>query len=192
MKNYFIKDGYVSRLDNKYFNDTRNTDKWQKEVYIYAKKLFNENKFSKVLDIGTGSAYKLITNFAKNETLGLDVTRTVEWLRETYPEKQWSDKFEPIQGYDMIIASDVIEHIVDPNTLLDLIEQCNPKLIVFSTPDRDLLAKGDPNGPPKNRAHVREWTMPEFHNYINSRFTVIDQFISNSKQATQVILAKMK
>jgi len=192
MKNYFIKNEYVSRLDNKYFNDTRNTDKWQKEVYIYAKKLFNENKFSKVLDIGTGSAYKLITNFAENETLGLDVTRTVEWLRETYPEKQWSDKFEPIQGYDMIIASDVIEHIVDPDTLLELIEQCNPKLIVFSTPDRDLLTKGDPNGPPKNRAHVREWTMREFHDYISSRFIVIDQFISNNKQATQVILAKMK
>jgi hypothetical protein len=49
MKNYFIKNEYVSRLDNKYFNDTRNTDKWQKEVYIYAKKLFNENKF-----FGTG------------------------------------------------------------------------------------------------------------------------------------------
>lgn len=192
MKNYFIKEGYVSRLDNKYFNDTSNKDEWQKEVYIYAKKIFDENKFNKILDIGTGSAYKLLTNFSKDDTLGMDVTKTVTWLRETYPKKKWTDEFKPIQGYDMIIASDVIEHIPDPDTLLDLIEQCKPKLIVFSTPDRDLLGKGDPNGPPKNRAHVREWTMPEFRNYIDSRFTVIDHFISNQKQSTQVILAKLK
>jgi hypothetical protein len=192
MKNYFIKEGYVSRIQNKYFDDTINKDEWQKEVYIYAKKIFDENKFTKILDIGTGSAYKLVTNFAENETLGLDVTKTVTWLRETYPTKKWSDEFKPIQGYDMIISSDVIEHIPDPDSLLDLIEQCNPKLIVFSTPDRDLMYSGENDGPPGNKAHVREWTMPEFYNYISSRFTVLDHFISNKKQSTQVILAKLK
>lgn len=192
MKNYFIKEEYNHRLDNKYFNDTENKDEWQKEVYIYAKKIFDENNLKKVLDIGTGSAYKLVTNFAENETLGLDVTKTVRWLRKTYPEKIWSDEFKPIAGYDMIISSDVIEHIPDPDTLLDLIEKCNPKFIIFSTPDRDLLGKGDPNGPPRNSAHCREWTMPEFYNYINSRFEILDHFISNKKQSTQVILAKMK
>ena len=37
MKTYFIKDGYQHRLDNKYFDDTENTDKWQREVYTFAR-----------------------------------------------------------------------------------------------------------------------------------------------------------
>jgi hypothetical protein len=48
------------------------------------------------------------------------------------------------------------------------------------------------NGPPKNRHHCREWNMNEFKNYINSRFKVLDHFISNKQQATQLILAQLK
>jgi 2-polyprenyl-3-methyl-5-hydroxy-6-metoxy-1,4-benzoquinol methylase len=191
MKTYFIKDNYVHRLDNSYFDDTALTDKWQKEVYTFAKKIAEENKIENVLDIGTGSGYKLLENFKNFNTLGMDVEQTVEWLRKTYPDKNWTSKFEPVNGYDLIIASDVIEHIPDPDILLDLIQGSNPKFIVFSTPDRDLLNR-TPDGPPKNRAHVREWTMPEFFNYINSRFDVIEHFISNKKQSTQVILAKVR
>jgi hypothetical protein len=74
---------------------------------------------------------------------------------------------------------------------LDLIEQSAPKLIVLSTPDRDLLER-TPDGPPKNRAHVREWTMPEFYNYIDSRFEVLEHFVSNRKQSTQTMLARLR
>jgi 2-polyprenyl-3-methyl-5-hydroxy-6-metoxy-1,4-benzoquinol methylase len=191
MKNYGIKENYVHRLENKYFNDTANTDGWQKEVYLYARKIADENNFSKILDIGTGSAFKLLNNFSDKETLGIDVPKTVDWLKATYPNKKWSSDFTPVTGYDLIIASDVIEHIPYPDTLLDLIQNSNPKMIILSTPDRDLLKNGQ-NGPPKNGAHVREWNMPEFYNYISSRFIVLEHFISNKKQATQTMLIKLK
>jgi len=192
MKNYYIKESYTPRLQNRYFDDTINTDGWQKEVYQFAKQVAVENNFSKILDIGTGSGYKLIENFSDMDTLGIDLTPTVAWLREKYPNRNWSDSFEPVQGYDMIIASDVIEHIPEPDSLLDLIEACNPKLIVFSTPDRDLLPVEFHNGPPKNRSHVREWTMPEFSAYIGSRFNVLKHYITNQRQATQTLLASIK
>lgn len=191
MKNYFIKESYISRLENKYFDDTSNTDGWQKEVYEFAKEVAIENKFSKILDIGTGSGFKLLNNFLDFDTLGIDVPQTVEWLRKTYPDRKWADTFDPVQGYDMIIASDVIEHIPEPDSLLDLITACKPKLIVLSTPDRDLLPEEYHNGPPKNRAHVREWNMPEFYNYISSRFTVHKHYISHVKHATQTMLASI-
>jgi hypothetical protein len=191
MKTYFIKEGYQHRLDNRYFDDTENTDKWQREVYTFAKDVATKNNFTKVMDIGTGSAFKLLDNFKNFETVGIDVEPTVKWLRETYPDRTWVDRFEPIAGYDLVIASDVIEHIPDPDQLLDLIEQSAPTLIVLSTPDRDLL-KRTPDGPPKNRAHVREWTMPEFYNYINSKFEVLEHFVSNRKQSTQTMLAQLR
>lgn len=191
MKNYFIKENYVHRLDNAYFDDTSLKDQWQKEVYVYAKKIAEEHNINNILDIGTGSGYKLLENFKNFNTLGMDVEQTVTWLNDTYPDKKWTSNFQPVSGYELIIASDVIEHIPDPDTLLDLIEKSQPKFIVFSTPDRDLLNR-TPDGPPKNKAHVREWTMPEFFNYINSRFEVIEHFISNKKQSTQVILARIR
>lgn len=194
MKTYFIREDYISRLHNKYFDDTSNTDGWQKEVYEFAKKVCLENNYSKIIDIGTGSGFKLLKHFSDMDTIGIDLPQTVEWLREKYPERKWIDKFDPILGYDLVISSDVIEHIPDPDILLDLIEACKPKLIVLSTPDRDLVKPGKNGilGPPKNRAHVREWSMTEFYNYINSRFDVLDHFISNKKQGTQTLLARLK
>jgi hypothetical protein len=124
--------------------------------------------------------------------LGIDIPKTVSFLKEKYPTKSWSDQFVPVTGYDLIISSDVIEHLPDPDILLDLIIQCDPKLIVLSTPERNLLCKIDHNGPPFNKAHVREWTMVEFYNYISSRLDVLDHYISNHDQATQVIKAVLK
>ena len=192
MKTYYIKENYTARLDNKDFDDTKLTDEWQKEVYEYAKKTAEENNFKTILDIGTGSGYKLIKHFDNYNTLGIDIPKTVSFLKEKYPTKSWSDQFVPVTGYDLIISSDVIEHLPDPDILLDLIIQCDPKLIVLSTPERNLLCKTDHNGPPFNKAHVREWTMAEFYNYISSRFDVLDHYISNHNQATQVIKAVLK
>ena len=192
MKTYYIKENYTARLDNKDFDDTKLTDEWQKEVYEYAKKIAEENNFKTILDIGTGSGYKLIKHFDNYNTLGIDIPKTVSFLKEKYPTKSWSDQFVPVTGYDLIISSDVIEHLPDPDILLDLIIQCDPKLIVLSTPERNLLCKIDHNGPPFNKAHVREWTMVEFYNYISSRLDVLDHYISNHDQATQVIKAVLK
>jgi 2-polyprenyl-3-methyl-5-hydroxy-6-metoxy-1,4-benzoquinol methylase len=192
MKTYYIKQNYQARLDNKDFDDTKLTDEWQKEVYEYAKKTADENNFKTILDIGTGSGYKLIKHFDNYDTLGIDIPKTVSFLKEKYPTKSWSDQFSPVTGYDLVISSDVIEHLPDPDLLLDLIIKCDPKLIVLSTPERNLLYKTDHDGPPFNKAHVREWTMSEFYNYISSRFDVLDHYISNHNQATQVIKAVIK
>jgi 2-polyprenyl-3-methyl-5-hydroxy-6-metoxy-1,4-benzoquinol methylase len=193
MKHYFIKENYTHRLNNSFFDDTSFKDEWQKEVYTYARQIADSHNLTSVLDIGTGSGYKLMSNFKDFDTLGMDLTPTVKWLKKTYNNRKWTDSFEPVIGYDMIIASDVIEHIPDPDILLDLIQKCSPKIIVFSTPDRDLSAvPGDANGPPSNKSHVREWNVVEFKNYIESRFNVLEQFISNDYQHTQVVLATLK
>lgn len=192
MKTYYIKENYTSRLNNRDFDDTKLTDEWQKEVYEYAKTNADENNFKTILDIGTGSGYKLIKYFNDYTTLGIDIPSTVLYLKEKYPNKAWTDQFVPVVGYDLVICSDVIEHLPDPDLLIDLIIQCDPKLIVLSTPDRNLLYKHDHDGPPFNKAHVREWTMLEFYKYIDSKLDVLDHYVSNYNQSTQVIKAVLK
>lgn len=188
MDRYCIKAGYTARLKNRYFDDTPLKDEWQKEVYARAREIADERGFRSVLDVGTGSGFKLLKYFSDFETLGMDLPPTVKWLKRTYPQRNWTDKFEPLTGFELLICADVIEHIPDPDQVLDLIERCQPQVAIISTPDRSLLKRGH-DGPPGNKAHVREWAFDEFNQYISKRFQVLDHFISNQFQCTQVVVA---
>jgi len=194
LKNYFIVDGYTHRNIEPQATDPTNkkvnSEKFQKEVYQKAREILEFNRYRSVLDIGTGSGYKLVKYFNDVDSLGCDVPHVVEWLKKTYPDQQWSDDFSPRIGYDLIICADVIEHIVDPDRLLDMLEKCQPKKIVLSTPARNLGL--NMAGPPNNPHHCREWTQKEFAEYIGSRFKITEHYISNQKQKTQLIVAQNK
>lgn len=192
MKTYYIDENYIARTHTVDMDDHGNEDRYQNEVYLKAKELAKINNFAKIMDIGTGSGFKLIKYFDEYNTLGLDLPQIIEKNKKIYPEREWSSAFKPVVGYDLIIASDVIEHLLDPDDLLDLIEQSKPKLFVLSTPDRSLMRESGKKGPPKNIHHVREWTKDEFEQYIGSRFNIIEHYISNHKDKTQLIIGKCK
>jgi len=195
MNNYFIKENYNHKLDNLFFDDTELKDEWQKEVYLYAKNIAEKNNYSCILDFGCGSAYKLISNFTDYKTIGIDLPYTVEFLKNKYPDKTWLTAHDDLIDIDVFIASDVIEHMKDPNVLIDYIKKCNPKEIILSTPDRNLkvLYYNEPeDGPCLNPCHLREWNYTEFRNYISSHFDIIHHEISNHSQCTQLIHARIK
>lgn len=194
-EDYFIHDGYQPRLEPQFFDDTPLKDEWQKEVYQFAREVAERFGIRKVLDIGCGSGYKLMRYFADVETMGVDLEPTVSFLRKKYPDRRWEvcdltrpPKFHP----DLVICADVIEHLPNPEELIRYIQLSRPELVVISTPERNLLMHGRHNGPPKNPAHVREWSLAEFRAYMDSEFEVLAHFISNGAQATQCVLAKLR
>lgn len=194
-ENYFIKDGYVHRTEPKYFDDTSNADDWQNEVYQFALEIAQSNGVRRVADVGCGSGFKLLKYFHNYETVGMDVPATVDVLKRRYPEKAWEvcdfGANNP-PSFDMVICSDVIEHVPDPDQLLGFIQKLKPKFLVLSTPDRNLFRLGTHNGPPYNSTHLREWTMFELNAYISEFFQVKEHFLSNAAQATQCLLAVPK
>jgi len=187
--NYYIHEGYQSRENPSYFDDTMLEDEWQTEVYQFAKEILDRDELQSVVDIGCGSGFKLLKYFRNVKTTGIDVGKTLAFLKNKWPEKRWIDG---ASGYseqtDLVILSDVIEHVVDPNYFLENIQRMNPKQIVISTPDRNLLRVGTFNGPPQNSTHIREWSFIEFRAYIDQWFKVTEHFISNPAQATQCVL----
>lgn len=197
--NYCISHFYISRKKYHHYDDSLKEDKWQLEVYLHALGLMKKNKLSSVADIGCGSGYKLMTYLSEYNTLGLELPVNVETLRNKYPDRDWqvSDFSSNLKlSADVIICSDVIEHLVNPDDLLNYIKNnFDFKYLVLSTPDRGLLyRRWDPRfyGPPRNKAHTMEWTFKEFRKYISLHFDVIDHRVTNLHQETQMIICKLK
>jgi hypothetical protein len=131
--------------------------------------------------------------FADLRTVGVDVAETCARLKERWPGRSWVEGFEaalPFQP-ELVIASDVIEHLVNPDELLIYIKKLRPRYIVLSTPDRNLMRyTGAHNGPPINTAHIREWSFAEFRAYVQEFYDIDEHFISYPAQATQCVLCR--
>lgn len=198
MENFQIKKLYFSRKKYLQFDDTISTDMWQLEVYLLALGIMKKEKLCSVIDIGCGSGYKLITYLGEYKTLGLEVEPTLSWLKENYPNNEWElSDFSNGKNLkaDVLICADVIEHLLNPNELINFIKNIDFKYLVLSTPERGLLYKPWQKGffgPPFNKTHIREWSFKEFRKFIEENFEVLKHQVCNLEQATQVIVCKKR
>ena len=153
----------------------------------YSPATMRQQGYRSVLDLGCGSGYKLIHELGEFETTGLELECNLARLRTRYPDRNWqlSDLGRPPhQHFDLVICADVIEHLVDPDTLLDSLLAIDFHRLIISTPDRSLLHRPWNRrywGPPRNRAHQREWTFREFSRYISPTFEILDHRISTMR-----------
>ena len=173
---YGIKNQYITRHRVIHFDTRGSTDKYQDEVYADTKRFFDENELRSLLDIGCGSGYKLMKYFENEDTVGLELSPAFEYLVETYPDRKWirSDFQNPPEDlFDMVICIDVIEHLKNPDDLMDYFQKIDFTYIVLSTPDREKLGFLASFGPPNNLHHIREWGKQEFIDYVSRYFKVI-------------------
>jgi SAM-dependent methyltransferase len=197
-KTYGIRRSYRPRNRSVHYDDTGQEDEWQLEVYLHAQKMMRDNAFRSVIDIGCGSAYKLIRYLGEYETLGLEVSPTYEHLLEHYPDRRWMRSDFSLRGglsADVVICADVIEHLVEPDELLAFIHRIESRYVVLSTPSRDLLYSFWNRGywgPPRNVHHIREWSFSEFRDYISGSFDIALQTITNREQATQMVVCRQR
>lgn len=193
---YGIFAGYVHRAEPCYFDDTGFADEWQREVYAFAAALMARECLASVADVGCGSGYKLVNYLGNYDTTGYDVEKTVAFLKAKYPERTWCSVPFSERGLpspDLVVCSDVIEHVPDPDALLDFIIGLAPRYVVLSTPDRDCLYRPGSRhhfGPPTNPTHLREWSFAELRAYIGGKLDVLEHRITNRAQGTQMIFAR--
>jgi SAM-dependent methyltransferase len=180
IESYAIKAGYLINASPTIYRDTfENSARYQADVYRRAGELARNLPARSVLDIGCGLATKLIEQVAPHcdEVTGVDLEETIDICQRRYRLGRWvagnveDPAFELERQYDLIISADVIEHLRDPDRLLDVIRTAShdATVVVLSTPERDRRRGGDDMGPPANWAHVREWNQTEFCTYLQSR-----------------------
>ena len=161
---FCIRGAYKHRTKTCYFDDTRLTDEYQKEVYLRAADLARREDVKTIYDIGCGSGYKLIHYLGQFDTTGFDVPETLEFLCRTYPDRKWTYAAFSDRSYlpaDLTICSDVIEHVLNPDELMRFLVSVTRRWLVLSTPDRareySLLSRFQ-LGPPHTDHHIREWS----------------------------------
>jgi hypothetical protein len=190
-KDYCIKKGYSSRNRYVHFDDMLLHDEWQLEVYTHAAAIMERQHFSTVADIGCGSGFKFVKYLGHYRTLGYELPQNVRELKTLYPDRRWEtlsfdDRFA-IHA-DLVICSDVIEHLVDPDELMVFLQKQDFQILVLSTPERDIVRGVADFGPPANPAHQREWNFNEFRQYTEKFFDIIEHKITNHQQATQMVV----
>ena len=188
MKKYYIMEDYVINENPTHHNDINYTDEGQDEVYMFAKTILERENLNTVVDVGCGSGYKLIKYFDQYNTIGTETEPCISFLKQKYPNKVWINSGEPEKSFsdykqncDLLICSDVVEHIIDPQILMDYLNSFEFKYLIISTPDRLVLRDKISGygmrswvGPPINEAHVREWEFDEFNNFLSETFNVIE------------------
>ena len=187
---YRLPAGYRARESVVHHDDRGFSDEWQDEVYRRARRELDARGGHSVLDIGCGSGFKLLKHFGHCETVGMELSPAYEHLLRRYPDRSWiksSFARSLRRPVDLVIVSDVIEHLADPDRLLSFLASFGWQVAVISTPERELLGSGA-DGPPLNPCHVREWSFTEFGAYLGRRFTVVDQEVCNREQATQLVV----
>ena len=203
MKDYCIYEGYNHRTEFVTCEQMTHTDQFQDEVYESARKICKDNNYKTVLDIGCGSAYKLIKYFRDKKFVGLDLEPNLSFIKDRYPLYDFRESDfnnPPSEDFDLIICSDVVEHVLDPDELLNFINSITFKHLVISTPDRDVIQSMqrsfgwdvNTNGPPHNLMHVREWSFPEFNDYVSRHFKIERHFMTPKQKECQIVVATQK
>ena len=188
---YEIRASYRHRKSVPSFDDTHNKDEYQRAVYEMAQWNHNQLGLKTVLDVGCGSAWKLVNILHNAETIGVELEPNLSFLIRTYPNRTWLDgkelDYETIKA-DLVIVADMLEHVENPRTMLQQIQLVKGvKKLVFSTPERARTSGIDDLGPPNSPYHRREWNLEEFARLIGTYFKVESQTVS--AQGTQIILA---
>lgn len=170
--------------DRVYWTQERieNSRIYQYHVYRWAASLITAHQLRSVLDLGCGTGLKLQEHIAPvcDDIVGIDQPAGVAAARRLGAPGIFhcADLDSPTctidRTFDLIICSDVIEHLLDPDPMIALARRLShPRSIfLFSTPDRVRL-RGRSCRASTKAEHVREWAADEFLEYLEDRGLVV-------------------
>ena len=177
--NFCIKPGYKPNFSPSYYLDTPAGIVYQPDVYALAAFLAERADVTTILDIGSGNGLKLLELARRYKIVAMDYGNNREIIYRNLPGAVFIDAnleqgLPDLPDMDwqrtLVIAADVIEHLISPNSFLRglsrLSNQC--PWLLLSTPDRLRCRGAGDFGIPANPCHVREWELDEFDHLLRS------------------------
>lgn len=174
---------YVARSEPCYFDDSPFFDSaivHQPEIYEAADYFLQAGGRTRILDIGCGNGRKLRQVRARDH-VGVDFGANIAlcrqrfgawgtWLEADFSQRHCAAIAAFADASTVVVCADVVEHLLDPAPLLNLLAQCYRRgaIVITSTPDRLKVRGAADRGPPANPAHVREWALDEYVAYLDA------------------------
>jgi SAM-dependent methyltransferase len=178
---YHLPEAYKARDAVSYFSDiepAQGEPVYQPEVYEVADYFLRKTNRSTAIDFGCGMGGKLVT-LPASRRIGIDFGSNIDYCRTHHLEAgEWieanfseagSIALADLSGPDcVVICADVVEHLLDPSPLLQILAECHARgaIVLTSTPDRIRAWGEDHDGPPPNPSHVREWALQEYRSLL--------------------------
>ena len=164
--------------------------------YVYDMGLFvaKRAKVSNIIKIGCGNIYQIIPFLEAGyyvycvdigENIALIKKNLKKYKNIVFVECDLSKSFSMIEqeviNDAIIIAADVIEHIIDVDIFLKWISKVSyeAKYLFVSTLDRDKASGYGNIGKPANLMHVREWNANEFKLLLQD-YSFNDNFLGHT------------
>jgi SAM-dependent methyltransferase len=126
---------------------------------------------ARVLDVGFGDGYgSQILQEAGFEYVGIEVDpAAVAHANQRYDGdfRLYDGTTLPDERFDLVTCFQVIEHLAEPERLLEQIATCSCEA-VFTTPNRDLRLR--PGERPWNRFHVQEFSRSQLKSLLSQFF----------------------
>lgn len=175
---YHLPYNYSIRKNNASYTDEIGPFNYQPHVYALADQIASRAGLEWIIDIGCGSAGKLVPFSDKNfSIIGVDTKDGIRLARDAIPNAtliahdlgKGAPRFpDNILPKALIICSDVIEHVRKPQRLIHDLAKLSRQVpfLLVSTPDRDRARGWLDNGPPINPAHIMEWSGSEFIRFM--------------------------
>ena len=195
---YAIRDGYTIRPAPEYFDDDLGGVIWQPDVYADASRIAARVGAQRIIDVGAGDGTKLAVLHPAFALIGIDFGANVDRSETRFPFITWRDHDldtnEPLpvtpEEFDraVVVCSDVIEHLRAPELLLEKLKGALQYVdaVLISTPERELWHGVRTGGPPRNRHHVREWSIREFGGLLRaSGFEHVSIGLTRSNDRTE-------
>jgi SAM-dependent methyltransferase len=195
---YSIRGGYTVRGVPEYFDDDLGGVIWQPDVYGDIGRIGQRVGASRIIDVGAGDGTKLADLHPAFEIIGIDFGANVERSNERFPFGSWrhhdldTETPMPVSADELlgsvVVCSDVIEHLRAPEILVAKLLRSlgHASAVLISTPERELWHGVRTPGPPRNRHHVREWSIREFGQLLRaSGFEHVSIGLTRSNDRTE-------
>lgn len=195
---YSIREGYAVRHEPEYFDDDLGGVVWQPDVYGDAGRIAARLGAPRIIDVGSGDGTKLAALHPGVELIGIDFGANVDRSEARFPFIIWrqhdldTDAPLPVPAAELdqavIVCSDVIEHLRAPHLLLTKLRSAleRASAVLISTPERELWHGVRSCGPPRNRHHVREWSIREFGRLLDDAgFEHVSMGLTRSNDRTE-------
>jgi SAM-dependent methyltransferase len=145
---------------------------YKEETYYPLFTYLKDKKNLDILEIGSGYGYTSHAMMQENNVTGIDISnKAVDFANENFGNHFYCSKIEDFKSdkkFDLIVATEIFEHLVDPSVIFDLSKKLLKKtgVLFVTTPNKD-------HSDSINKGAIWQTDLPPVHTFWGTKKGVV-------------------